>query len=120
MLINELSNLTGVSKHTIRFYEKCGLIKGKRKLEVKSNNYYHYDDEAVERLDLIRDAKSVGFTLHEIGNLIEAWYSKKLSENKKFTILDEKITSIDNKIKELKEMKKMLAQCKKEISAGIY
>lgn len=44
MLIHELSRKTGVSPHTIRFYEKYGLIRGKRKEEIKSNNYFHYDD----------------------------------------------------------------------------
>jgi len=29
MLISELSKRTGISAHTIRFYEKSGLIKGK-------------------------------------------------------------------------------------------
>lgn len=28
MLINELSKRTGITAHTIRFYEKSGLIKG--------------------------------------------------------------------------------------------
>ena len=48
MLINELSKRTGITAHTIRFYEKSGLIKGVRDENVKSNNYFHYDEETVE------------------------------------------------------------------------
>jgi MerR family transcriptional regulator, copper efflux regulator len=115
MLINELSKKTGVTPHTIRYYEKYGLIKGKRKEEVKSNNYFHYDDEVVYKLELIRDAKTIGFTLSEIKHLIDAWYNKKFTVAKKLSILDEKLVSIDEKIKQLKEMKKLLNEFKKEV-----
>lgn len=115
MLINELSKKTGVTAHTIRYYEKYGLIKGKRKADVKSNNYFHYDDETVEKLEIIRDAKAIGFTLSEIGKLIEAWYNNKFTIAKKISILDEKLLSIDEKIKQLKGMKNLIAEFKREI-----
>lgn len=115
MLINKLSKITGVTAHTIRFYEKSGLIKGKRDESVKSNKYFHYDDETVEKLELIRDAKSIGFTLNEISKLMDAWYNNKLSVNQKIAVLDEKLLSIDAKINQLKSMKKMISQFKKDI-----
>ncbi|MBX9781254.1 MAG: MerR family transcriptional regulator [Chitinophagaceae bacterium] len=105
MLINELSKRTGITAHTIRFYEKSGLIKGKRYENVKSNNYYHYDEDTVEKLELIRDAKSVGFTIHEISQLIDAWYNNKMTVTEKLSILDEKLLSIEQRIKQLKEIK---------------
>jgi MerR family copper efflux transcriptional regulator len=115
MLINELSKRTGITAHTIRFYEKSGLIKGKRDESVKSNNYFHYDEETVEKLELIRDAKSVGFTISEISQLMDAWYNNKLTISEKVAVLDEKLLSIDERIKQLKEMKKLISQFKKDI-----
>jgi MerR family transcriptional regulator, copper efflux regulator len=115
MLINELSKKTGVTIHTIRFYEKSGLIKGIRKEGVKSNNYFHYDEIIVEKLELIRDAKSIGFTISEIAQLIDAWYNNKLTISKKLAILDEKLLQIEDRIKQLKEMKKMITQFKKDV-----
>ena len=115
MLINELSKKTGVTSHTIRFYEKAGLLKGKRDEAVSSNNYFHYDEETVEKLQFIRDAKSVGFTINEIGQMIDAWYSKKFSKKKKLDLLEEKLLSLEQKIKEIKEMKKLITQFKKDI-----
>jgi MerR family transcriptional regulator, copper efflux regulator len=117
MLINQLSKQTGISAFTIRYYEKLGLIKGKKNESIKSNNYLHYNDEAIEKLELIKDAKSAGFTLSEIKNLIDAWFSKKLSVTKKNQILDEKIIQLDEKIKELKGIKKTIAYLKKEVLA---
>lgn len=115
MLINELSKRTGITAHTIRFYEKSGLIKGVRDESVKTNKYFHYDEETVEKLELVRDAKSIGFTLNEIGQLMEAWYNNKLTISEKLFVLDEKLLSIDEKIKQLKEMKKLISQFKKDV-----
>jgi MerR family transcriptional regulator, copper efflux regulator len=115
MLINELSKHTGISAHTIRYYEKFGLIRGKQNEAVKSNNYFHYDEETIEKLELIRDAKSIGFTLNEIKVLLDAWFNKKFTVAKKVAILDEKMISIDEKIKQLKDMKKMIVSFKKEV-----
>jgi len=116
MLINELSKITGLSTHTIRFYEKSGLIEGKRDDSVKSNNYFHYDDETIEKLEFITDAKSVGFTIREIGQIIDAWYNKKFSKEEKLGILEDKLLSLEQKLKEIKEMKKQIFQFKEDVT----
>ena len=115
MLINELSKKTGVSAHTIRFYEKSGLIEGKQDESVKSNNYLHYDDVTIEKLEFISDAKSVGFTIKEIGQIIDAWYNEKYSKNQKLELLDDKLISLEQKLKEIKAMKKQLLQFKDDV-----
>lgn len=115
MLINELSKKTGIIAHTIRFYEKSGLIKGKRNEQIKSNNYYHYNEETVEKLALIVDAKSIGFTISEIAKLMDAWYNNKMSVSQKLAVLDEKVFAIEEKIKQLKGMKKLITQFKKTV-----
>jgi MerR family Zn(II)-responsive transcriptional regulator of zntA len=115
MLINEISKITGISAHTIRFYEKSGLIKGKRDETIKSNNYFHYDDETIEKLEFISDAKSVGFTIREIGQVIDAWYNNKYTKDEKLSILDEKLLSLEQKLKEIKEMKNQIEEFKKDV-----
>ena len=115
MLVNELSKRTGVSIHTIRFYEKSGLIKGMRDASIKTNNYFHYDAETIEKLEFIGDAKSVGFTIREIGQLIDTWYNNRFSKEEKVGILDEKLLSLEQKLKEIKEMKKQIEAFKKDV-----
>lgn len=115
MLINEISKRSGVSIHTIRFYEKSGLIEGKQDKSVKSNNYYHYDEVAVEKLEFISDAKSVGFTIKEIGQIIDAWYNRKYTKEQKLDILNDKLISLEQKMKEIKEMKKQLLEFKEDV-----
>jgi MerR family copper efflux transcriptional regulator len=115
MLINELSKKTGLSTHTIRFYEKSGLIEGKQNEAVKSNNYFHYDEVTVEKLEFISDAKSVGFTIKEIGQMIDAWYNQKYTKEQKLEILDDKLISLEQKMKEIKEMKKQIIKFKDDV-----
>ena len=65
MLIGELVIRAGCPRDTIRFYEKVGLIEGKRGRS-GTNNYKHYDDQMVDRILLVKQAKILGFTLAEI------------------------------------------------------
>ncbi len=110
MLINELAKRTGITAHTIRFYEKSGLIQGKRDEKVRSNNYFHYDEETVEKLELIKDAKSIGFTISEISNLMDAWYSNKMNKAEKLNVLKDKMQAINEKINQLIEMKQLIGE----------
>jgi MerR family transcriptional regulator, copper efflux regulator len=115
LLINQLSKQTDIPIHTIRFYEKMGLFQGKKDPDKKSNNYSWYDDETIEKLELISAAKSIGFSLAEIKELIEAWYSKKISKVEKIGILNQKSKAIDEKINQLKQVKKQITEFIKEV-----
>ncbi|MFD8375736.1 MerR family transcriptional regulator [Streptomyces sp. NPDC059688] len=62
MRIGELAARSGVSKDTLRFYEKIGLIAGDR----LPNGYRDFRPETVTWLRHVRTAQSLGFTLAEI------------------------------------------------------
>jgi MerR family copper efflux transcriptional regulator len=62
MRIGELSCATGLSRDTLRFYEKRGLLRSRR----LANGYRDYPPEAVQWLCYLRSAQSLGFTLAEI------------------------------------------------------
>ena len=115
MLIHELSKRTGLSGHTIRFYEKSGLISGRRDPGVSTNNYFHYDEETVDRLQFIQDAKSVGFTITEIGQVIDAWYSDRYTKAEKISILDEKLAALEERQKEIREMKRRIRRFREDV-----
>lgn len=114
MLINELSKKTGVTIHTIRYYENLGLLRGKTDENIKSNNYKSYDDKAVERLMIVVDAKEVGFTLAEIRKLLDSWYGENSSHEEQIAMFTSKIAEIDAKIKQFKQVKKKVREgCKR-------
>ena len=65
MRIGELAARCDMSRDTIRFYERQGLIRS-RPGDSATNNYRDYPDESVVTLDLVREAKAAGFTLAEL------------------------------------------------------
>lgn len=118
MLINELSKRTGLSIHTLRYYENYGLFRGVSDEKVKTNNYKHYHEDLIEKIALIKEAKEIGFTLSEIKGLLDSWYSKRLSAEKKVEILNAKIREIDDKIRQLKQVKKFLVEGIEDVRNG--
>lgn len=114
MLINELSKKTGLSIHTIRYYENLGMIKGLTNEKVKSNNYKSYDDNAVERLEIIIEAREVGFTLAEIKKILTTWFESTDSKPETLELFQAKIKEIDDKMRYFKQTKKLLEKvCEK-------
>lgn len=118
MLINELAKRTGVSIHTLRYYENLGLFQGEVDQSVKTNNYKNYDESLVDQISLIKDAKDVGFTLVEIKFLLESWTNDKLNTADKLLIVRSKINEIDLKITHLKQVKGKLIKITKDIENG--
>ncbi|MBK9931650.1 MAG: MerR family transcriptional regulator [Saprospiraceae bacterium] len=118
MLINELSKQTGLTIHTLRYYENYGLFSGVTDEKVKTNNYKQYDENLVEKIELIKEAKEIGFTLSEIKKLLDSWHSKKLSIEKKVEILELKIKEIDTKVKQLKQVRKFLVEGINDVRNG--
>lgn len=115
-LINQISKESGTPIGTIRFYEKMGLFSGTTQTEKTTNKYVYYDDEVIGKLEFIRNAKSNGFTLAEIRDVIEAWYGNKMTKEEKSVVYDKKLKQLDQKIKELKDIKKQLLDCIKRNS----
>lgn len=101
MLISELSQKTGVSKGTLRFYEKAGLLNSANKRG--ENNYRNYDDEDVSRLEFIKHGKALGFTLSEIRKAMDEW--DILSPEDKARITRNKIEEMDEKINQFQEFR---------------
>ena len=66
--IGELARQANVSVDTIRFYESKGLISATMR---SASGYRLFSDEDRTRLLFIQRAKQVGFTLEEIGELLE-------------------------------------------------
>lgn len=65
--IGEVARRSGVGIEALRFYERRGLLGRPARTE---SNYRVYDESVLERLDFIRRAQAVGFTLDEIGEIL--------------------------------------------------
>lgn len=109
MLIGELVERSGLTKDTIRFYEKKGLINLDRKNR-RDNNYKEYSEQVLEKLMLIRKLKDMGFTLNEIDTFLELWRDEDANcTNLKYT-LENKLLLINEQMLKLTELKNRLTE----------
>lgn len=117
MLIGQLVKQTGLSKDTIRFYEKQGLIKVSYK-ERRSNNYKEYSDEILSRLLTIKRLKNFGFTLNEVSDLLEMIEMNEASCTNVSHKISEKVSLLDDKIRELIAVRTLLLNGVKKCQDG--
>jgi DNA-binding transcriptional MerR regulator len=68
MRIGELARRTGVSRDTIRLYERSGLIDSPAR--EADNGYKRYPESAVYTLETIRDAQAAGLSLDDLAMLM--------------------------------------------------
>ncbi len=66
--VGMLAKFTGVSVHTIKYYEKIGLLSSTRR---EHSNYRSYDIRACTDIYECMKYKNLGFALKEVGNLIK-------------------------------------------------
>jgi MerR family transcriptional regulator, copper efflux regulator len=109
MRISELSKKTHLKAHTIRFYEKEGLLPA-RYVHRKKNNYRDYAEEAVNRLLLIKEGQLAGFSIAELRELTNGDESSAAADEKQVTLIERKLASIERKIGRLESFKVYLSK----------
>jgi MerR family transcriptional regulator, copper efflux regulator len=67
--VSELAERVGLPPSTLRFYEQAGLVPARR----SESGYRLFDDQAVERIEVITTGKRLGLPLEEIRDLLQAW-----------------------------------------------
>src|SRR5256885_4558133 len=74
MLISELAQLTGVSIHALRHYERAGLLKPRR----LPNGYRDYPRSARREVVFIAMSRALGFGLPRIAENLRAWRAGRI------------------------------------------
>lgn len=75
MKINELAKLYDITAHTLRYYEKLGLITP----DYDENGYRNYSYEHIEQLNTIRDLRYFDVSITEIADYLK---QKEISKTK--------------------------------------
>jgi DNA-binding transcriptional MerR regulator len=91
----------------IRFYEKQGMFEDMH-ISRAENNYWHYTDDVLQRVLLIKQGQAAGFTLADTRTLLRLWFTDEMSDADKAAIIVGKIVAIEGKIAELTQMKTQL------------
>ena len=114
MLIGEVVQHTGLSRDTIRYYEKMGLLRSEDRPS-PFNTYKSYPATTVTRLVLIQRAKALGFTLVEIADVLDLWANEQLPKAEKQARMADKLAAIDEKIRQLEAMRANLLRSIDEV-----
>jgi DNA-binding transcriptional MerR regulator len=118
MQIGDVARQSGISRDTLRYYEKTGLIQSVAR---QDNGYRDFPTEVVGRLAFIKKMQSLGFTLGGVRTLLDIVDQRKPTcravsphIKKKFRELDMQIAALMH-IRD--ELRTFFAECR-ELPAG--
>ena len=94
--ISQLAARLGLSRTTLLYYEKLGLIRGRR----RANGYRDYSEEDFQRLQLVKALQSGGLTLNEC----KTFFSKGMDRE----LLRQRLGEITDEIEEKQQAKQLL------------
>ena len=113
MRIGEVAQRAGVNLQTLRYYERRGLLPDPRH---RLSRYRDYDDTAVQLVRFIKEAQELGFTLKEVGELIELRNHRTRSRGDVRALAAAKVEQIKNRLDRLTAMKRgledLIAACR--------
>lgn len=104
MLIGQLAEHVGLSRDTIRFYEKSNFIQS----ITRNNGYKDYPAHTIQQIQLIKIAKVLGFSLAEIKQILTLMEQGDIPSGQVQQTIQQKIELIDEKIAGLNNIRGML------------
>lgn len=101
MNIGQASKATGVSTKMIRYYDEIGLVRPSARTDA---NYREYDEREINELRFIRRARSLGFSMAEITQLLSLWRDRQRPSREVKAIADRHLADLDARISEMQAM----------------
>ncbi len=105
MLIRDLAEACDVSTKTIRYYESLGLLPRPRRAD---NNYRIYGPADADRLRFIIGARSLGFSLDEIAEILALRERGEAPCLYALHLLESKASEIEMRIADLRSLQREL------------
>jgi MerR family copper efflux transcriptional regulator len=105
--IGEAAQACGMSAKMIRHYEDIGLVA---KAQRTGAGYRIYRDADVHVLRFVRRARELGFSIKEIGSLLELWQNRRRASADVKRLAQRHIEALDVKIGELQAMRRTLEE----------
>ena len=112
--IGKVAEATGVKVPTIRYYESVGLLPMAERTE---SNRRAYDGATIRRLNFIRHARDLGFTVEAIRQLLDLADDPERSCQGVDSIARSHLSDIDEKIARLTALR---AEVKRMVDEGAH
>ena len=106
--IGEISNLYNIGTDSLRYYEEMGILHPKR----DDNGYRMYSINDIRKLNIIRELRSIGFSINEIKAHLADFNLQKTKE-----LFIKAIDTIDEKICQLEQLRNQLAERVEDIDS---
>lgn len=105
MNIGEAAKRSGVSARMIRHYEGIGLLPAARRA---SSGYRTYGGHDVHTLRFVHHARSLGFSVKQIEDLLGLWRNQRRPSSKVKALALTHIAELEARIRDLEAMKHTL------------
>lgn len=119
MTIGSVAEAAGVNVATVRYYERRGLIAEPGRT---ASGYRQYDGSAVARIRFIRRAQELGFSLDEIGDLMDLRVEDSGACVEVERATRSKLADVESRIRELERLRVILndliASCRARQATG--
>lgn len=119
LTIGQVAKRAQVNIETIRYYERKGLISPPPRRE---SGYRQYPEDTVNRVQFIKQAQDLGFSLKEIVELLSLRVGPGTACGDVKRLAEAKIADIEGRIRTLQRMKEVLtkltASCSRRGSTG--
>ena len=103
----EFAAQTGLSPHTLRYYEQIGLLGPPARGD---NLYRAYGAEDVAMLRFLGRARRLGFSISDLRNLVALYRDRNRTSHDVKALASQHLARIDRKIAELQSLRKALAE----------
>ena len=103
--IGEVSEITELSRDTLRYYEKIGLI---RQLEKDNSGRKKYSEKDIEWIEFLKRLKTTKMSLKDIGRYAELRYAGDRTSGERKKLLTKQLEKITKEIEKLLETKQIL------------
>jgi MerR family transcriptional regulator, mercuric resistance operon regulatory protein len=117
MQIGEVAKRTSLTVDAIRFYERRKLLPSPPR---SAGRFRLYGDSTVERLHFIQQMQGLGFSLREVGELIQLRERRVDACESVRELLKEKLTDVRAKLQDLRhlesELETDLRKCNRELN----
>ncbi len=105
--IGQLSQRSGLSRSTLLYYDRQGLLSPSGRTE---SNYRLYNEKDMAKLDLILNYRQTGVSLEQIKQLLDSHI------NQSTTILEQRLNKLNSEMTQLREQQKIIIKLLKNDS----
>lgn len=109
LLIGTLATQGNTTKDTVRHYDQLGLLKS-RKRQAGSRLYTEFHPECIERIELIKSAQAIGFTLTEIKGSLNDYYDGQLDLDEQLSLTQQKLEQVKKQQANINRMVELLSE----------